>query len=468
MNTIKNIIKVVGSNIVTIVAGIFVSFLLPKIISVSDYGFYKIFTLYFNYLGVLSLGIIDGIVLKYGGKEYSELEREKFRSYFSWYAALHIFITVIMLLVAVFLKDADYKFVLLLLAANLLPANVTGYLQQISQITQRFREYSLRKVLHSIANICLVFSLFLIYKFDVTAITYKWYIVGLYAIDLLLLIWYVVTYREILFGKKVALRSTVSEVLGLARLGFPLLLSNLCSTLLLNLDRQFVSILFPTEEYAKYAFAYSMLSLITVATSAISLVIYPVFKRMDQAWLKQNYGVIRTVFSVFLFFVILVYFPLGYFIEWFLPQYAFSMSIFRIILPGLAISASITVVMQNYYKVFGRTNIFFRNSIFALIFSAILNAAAYICFGTMVSISVASIVVLAGWHFGTEIQMRKMCAVEMKGSLYILIMSASFYACAYVGTYWLGGVLYLAVFLLISAVFFYKDRDRIKTVFTSG
>ena len=72
------------------------------------------------------------------------------------------------------------------------------------------------------------------------------------------------------------------------KLGMPLLLANLCSTFLISLDRQFVSMLFTTEEYAVYAFAYSMLSLITVATSAVATVLYPVFKRMDEKLFTLN------------------------------------------------------------------------------------------------------------------------------------------------------------------------------------
>ena len=54
MKTLKNIFGVILGNATAIVSGVFVGFVLPKIISVSDYGMYKIFTLYFNYLGFLA------------------------------------------------------------------------------------------------------------------------------------------------------------------------------------------------------------------------------------------------------------------------------------------------------------------------------------------------------------------------------------------------------------------------------
>ena len=63
---IKNIIRVLLSNVATIISGIVIGFIIPKILSVRDYGMYKTFTLYMTYAGFFSLGIIDGIVLKFG------------------------------------------------------------------------------------------------------------------------------------------------------------------------------------------------------------------------------------------------------------------------------------------------------------------------------------------------------------------------------------------------------------------
>ena len=80
-NIIFNIMKVTTSNIIKLFAGVVVGFILPKIIGVSDYGYHKTFTLYATYVSLLSFGIVDGIYLKYGGKNYDQLNREQFRLY---------------------------------------------------------------------------------------------------------------------------------------------------------------------------------------------------------------------------------------------------------------------------------------------------------------------------------------------------------------------------------------------------
>ena len=59
-----DVFKVSASNVVKLLAGALVAFVLPKLIGVSDYGYFKTFTLYATYVGLFHLGICDGIYLK--------------------------------------------------------------------------------------------------------------------------------------------------------------------------------------------------------------------------------------------------------------------------------------------------------------------------------------------------------------------------------------------------------------------
>lgn len=459
MRILKNIARVFFGNILTILSGVVVGFILPKIITVSEYGFYKIFTLYFNYLGVLSLGIIDGIVLKYGGIDYERFDRTLFRCYFAWYLIINACFTAVLLVSSLIFSDIDYKFVVLMLCVNLIPINLIGYFQQISQISQRFQEYSKIKILQSIANVVLVCVLFLINILEIDASKYHIYMVGLSVVNILLACWYIKNYWEIVWGSRTSLREGIGEIGGLMKQGFPLLLANLCSTLLLSLDRQFVSVLFSTEEYAVYAFAYSMLSLVTVATSAASIVIYPVFKRVDLVWLKEQYQNINTVVLVFAFLLILVYYPLEYFIRWFLPQYTYSISIFQIILPGLVISASLSIVIQNYYKTLEKSRDFFVKSVVALMVAFISNVIAYIIFRSRESISIASIISLLVWYYIADFPLRRVCKGRNKNILYITLMFFGFYFCTGIIGGWVGGVINF-IFLGIATFLIYRAEFK--------
>jgi len=451
---IRNILSVTMSNITTIFAGVVVGFIIPKIFTVEDYGFYKVFTLYITYIGFFSLGIIDGIVLKFGGYDYDKLNKPKFRSYFIIYLIIHIFFTLINIIISFLFSSEEYKFIFVFIALNITSMNLLGYFQQISQITQRHSEYSIRKIVQSILTIASVLILLFAFNLGVES-DYRIYIIITVAINYFLAIWYIVRYREIILGRFDNLIKTVPEIMNLSITGFPLLFANLSSTLILTLDRQFISILFSTSIYAYYAFAYSMLSLVTVATSAISRVLYPTLKRTTLDTLKENYSKLIVVMTSFVFASLASYFPLSIFINWYLPSYNSSLEIFRVIFPGIAISSSIIVVMHNYYKTLGDSFLYFKKNIVVLCFSVISNFVAFKLFKSQIAISWASIITMLLWYLYVESYfVKKFKYNNIKNTSYILIMMASFYIISTISNHYIALLIYISCFLVVNYLFY--------------
>lgn len=454
---LKNFVGVVTSNLTTIISGVLISFLVPKILSVADYGSYKTFTLYLSYIGFFSLGIIDGIVLKFGDKDYDQIDRFLFRSFFRWYFLIHVFFAIIICFVSILCLKEDNMVIGFLVAIDMIAVNVTGYFQQISQITQRFGEYSLRKILQSVFNILAVLLLYILFYYG-NSINHIIYILMIIFINIGLTIWYICTYKDIVFGDQVRLGDSWGQVLQLIRIGFPLLFANLCSSLILTVDKQFVSLLFDVSEYAVYAFAYNMLSLVTVATSAIATVLYPTLKRTNIETLRDTYDVLISSLLTVVFMSLLLYFPLCPFVKWFLPQYTESLVIFRIIFPGLAISSSVTVVMHNYYKILDKNLLFFKRSIFVLALSCVANSIAYYFFHSTVAISLASIVTMVFWYIYIESEFVKENNYSRKKNLFFAIISmVGFYSITAFFEWYIGAILYIAFEMMIVYFFCWKN-----------
>lgn len=454
-NILKRIFGVAISNCISLVSGVVIGFLVPKMLSIGDYGLYKTFTLYMAYVGFFSLGIIDGIVLDYGGKDLEEFDHPLFRCYWKWYLCIHLVFFTMLIFTLGFINDSENKFIILMISINMLANNFTGYYQQISQITQRFGEYSFRKMLQSVLSILAVVILYISFKGE-KVITYKPYVIAVVLINLILVLWYFFTYREISFGNSLRMRDTYKQILHLMKVGFPLLFANLCSTLILTLDRQFVNLLFDTTTYAVYAFAYNMLSLVTVATSAISTILYPILKRTNNSNLKFYYSNFIEIVFIFVFFMLSLYFPLRIFIEYFLPKYVDSLVIFRIIFPGLAISTAITVVMHNYYKTLGANAYYFKKSVVVLAVSGVANAIAFWIFRSTTAISVASIFTMILWYLYVEQYFVKIYQIKrLRNFTYLISMMIAFYAITRLQNYYFACILYIGVFV-VSTLFFYK------------
>lgn len=458
---LKHVLEVAFSNCTSILSGIIIGFLIPKILSVEGYGLYKTFTLYMTYAGFFSIGIIDGIVLDYGGYDYEQLDQSLFRAYWKWYVVIHVVFSIVLGIMAAFSHSTDIKFIMGMLAINIMANNFTGYFQQISQITQRFEEYSFRKVLQSILNIITVVLLYIgfLSGYD---ISYKVYIMAIILINIILVVWYLRTYHPIAFGNSCSFWLVRKNIFHLSSIGFPLLFANLCSTLILTLDRQFVNTLFDMSTYAVYSFAYNMLSLVTVATSAVSTVIYPILRRTDENRLMEKYNLLVEMVLIFVFAALVSYFPLCIFVSYFLPKYVESLEIFRIIFPGLAASTSITVVMHNYYKTLGKNLFYFKKSLVVLVISIITNALAYHFFGTTVAISIASIITMIFWYIYAQAYFKKVYKIKgTRNFVYLLIMIGSFYGATCISNIWASVCIYLIVFLIITICMYRSSGKQI-------
>ncbi len=451
----NNILQIGISNFTTIFAGLVVGFILPKILSIEDYGYFRAFTLYVTYIGFFSLGIIDGIVLLHGGEDYKDIDKPKFRAYFIWYTIVHLSFTIAVLLCSLLLIKGEYKYIFILFSMNIIALNFAGYFQQISQITQRFREYSSRNIVRSILTIASVLIIYLLNK-SAISINYKVYVMFILISNYTLTMWYIFTYRDIVFGPYYNLKKIFREIVTLIKMGFPLLFANLCSILILTIDRQLINILFGNTQFALYSFAYNILSLVTVATSAISIVLYPTLKRTTINTLKYYYSSLVTAMLCFLFGAISIYFPLVIFMKWYLPNYIESLTVFRVILPGLVISSTITVVMHNYYKVLNDNMKYFKKSIIILVLSIFINLIVYAMFKTVLAISFASIITMLIWYFYIESYfVVKYNYKPLKNTSYMLLMILIFYLTTGITNHYLGFAIYFILYVIITIVYYY-------------
>lgn len=459
---IQNIFKVAMSNFFILLAGILTGFIIPKIMRVTDYGYYKTFTLYISYSSIFRFGIVDGVYLLYGGKTYDELNKDKFKFFSQTLMVIEAFVSLVLIIVCVVLMNNDYKFIFAFVSLYIWSFNMTSYYQVISQITGRFSELSFRNFLQAIVTSVGVIFFWSICLKNNTNLNYENYIIFYVLTQFLLTFWYIYTYRDISFGGVDKKEKNLADIFDLCKLGIPLLLSNICATLLLNIDRQFVNVSYSNTVYAKYAFAYNLLSFVTVATSAISTVIYPILKRVDRKNLQKNYVLIESLMLVLVFAMLVIYFPLEWFINCFLEKYSDSLEIFAIIFPGLAMSTVITVVMHNYYKTLGKNFEYFLKSLTVLLLSILANFIANYFWHKPSAISIASIVVMFFWYMLIESYFIKEFKIRWLNNLSYLVVMISLF---YLSTNIFNSVIGLFIYLLLGTIItFFMQRDKIDKV----
>ncbi|SCW77269.1 Membrane protein involved in the export of O-antigen and teichoic acid [Lachnospiraceae bacterium C10] len=461
-------IKVFLSNFIQILSGILIGFVIPKIMGITDYGYYKIFTLYTAYTGLCQFGFLDGLTIKFGGCNLEQINKEEFSLYFRFFVLLQILCGIVLLTVATLILPNDYRIIVVLLSVYMVIMNTTAFFQMLSKITLRFNELALRNVLQAIMISCAVLVLQVLFKVNDIEVKYYTYIWVLLTIYFLLMVWYFVTYREVIsISNAKTVRRTLDANFQYIRAGFPVMVAYLCSTLILTLDRQFVSVLFDTPTYAIYAFAYTILALVTTALSALATVIYPNLKRLDEKNLIEKYPKLITLFFIFAFGSLVFYYPLIAFVKWYLPQYSDSIVIFRIVLPSVVVSAAITIVMQNYYVALNEGRQFFKKTVIALMLALITNSIAYIAFKSTLAISMASVIVSLIWYTISDSFFVKNFQIKWKKNcFYMVLIILVFYLCTEIKNTIVGIVGYLFAYFIISALmyknFFYSLICKLK------
>lgn len=459
---INNIMKVIGSNIMLIIAGVASSFLLPKMLSVGGYGMYKIFTLYTTYIVLLQFGFAEGIYVGYAGKDYNVLSRTQFSTYTKVILFMEVIVSLIVATVCVIFLKSDYLIIGILLASNILAVNLTNYFQYISQATQRFTELSIRNVLRAFLTIAVIISMWILHqKFDYE-ISYDSYTITIVLINYVLLGWYIFTYREIIFNESEKIKNNYEQIKTFFRVGLPLAFSNIIASLILIIDRQLVAIFFSSEVYAIYAFAYSILAIVSTVIASIAVVLFPLFKQKSKEYLLKIYPECISLITILVFASLSTYYPLCFIIKTLLPNYIDSLIIFRVIFPGLAISAPITVVMHNFYKTFGINYLYFKICLMVLVISTLINSCAYFVFGTIVSISISSVISMLIWYLSVEKILELKYHIRASiNVLYIIIMMACFYILSSMENLILGTCLYFVTLILITGIFYHNVIYRI-------
>lgn len=452
---VRDLSSVLFSNGIVLIASILTGLVIPKFLSVADYGLYKIFNLYIGYTALLHFGFVDGILLHYAGSDYESLDQQKFRMYSHFFILFQVTVGLVFVLLAQILFKGSGKLIVSLIGIDTVVVNVTTYYQYISQSTLRFNELSIRKISQAIMRIVIICTLLFGSQLGfISHVGFSLFISLWISIDFSLVLWYIVTYRNITFGIRERLIDGFNDVRALFKDGITLTVAFQVSNLILTLDSQFVSMFFSTTTYAIYAFAYTLLSMANTVINAVSLVLFPNLRRMNRSKVLKEYTSSVALITLAIFSMHVGYFLLSWFIKWYLPEYADSLIYLRLIFPGLAITSCISAVIFTYYKLLDMTGIYFNISVIILAVAGLLNYFAYRLFMSPISITVSSLVVLFVWYIVTQVVLKRHFKLTIwKNTSYLLVMSTLFYVTTELSDI-LGAILFSIGFLSVTALWY--------------
>ena len=287
----KGVLVVLIANVISMLFNVLINFLQPKYLSVETFSVIKTFTLYLTLTGLFHLGYMDGMYIKYGGREVSELNRDELSTNISTMRILQVVISFLFLLVGLLLGDD----VLVLFSILLIPFNMTMYFKLLYQATGEFSLYG--RIMNVSTAALFLGNLLLIFVFHRQG--YFWYI----AIQILIyiVIW---LFLELDFHHKIntkfqILKGSISEAVEMVKSGFFVMLGNFSSIFLTVMDRWLVKWLMTALDFAGYSFATSVEGFLNVAVTPFTITFYNYFCRVsDVKSVKKVHNLMLIVSTV--------------------------------------------------------------------------------------------------------------------------------------------------------------------------
>lgn len=343
----------------------------PKLLSVNDYGLWQLFLFYYSYLGFLHFGWEDGIYLRYAGKKFDELNHKTFAGQFYCIILLQIVLaTVISNFGIVFVENPD-KRLALVCAIWLAPfVNFNNLCNFIMQITNRIKEYAKLLVTERMIFFLGV-SLFLVIL-GLKQFRYMYAAQVFAAVSMAVAGAYLC--RCFLIPRFDSFASIRQEAYENISVGIKLMLANIASMLIIGIVRYGISIGWDVATFGKVSLTLGVSNFLMVFINSVSVVFFPIVKRMDETRRANAYVAIRNMLDFILFAALIGYYPLKCILAWWLPKYADSLIYMSVLFPVCVFESKVTLLINTYLKSMRKEFLMLKINAVSVVFSLIVTA----------------------------------------------------------------------------------------------
>lgn len=383
---LKNIIKILFSNVVLIFIGLINSFMFPILLTIEDYAYYQEYMLYISYVNICHLGIASGMFLNYAGKNYKKIDKQQYKSEIY----LIYIVLIIFTLIGLFIYDITNKALLFYTAVIIIPQCLIASFLALYQAWERFSMYSIINILPR-----LIFTVFVLFMYWITkAINIDWIIISYIIISWLICMYFNIEFVS--FTKNVTLNKIFSKTnKNTVWNGFLITLGNYVNLLFHSIDKQFVSIFYSIASFALYSFAMSMQNFMLLFITALSTPFYPRLAKEDVS--EEYIKTLKELLLILGAYSGCAYFVISYFIKHFVTKYTDSLIIVAIFFAVFPAMAVINVLYINLYKIRKLLKRYILTLVGILFLVGILDYISILIVNDYIGISIATLIVYYIW-----------------------------------------------------------------------
>jgi O-antigen/teichoic acid export membrane protein len=320
--------------------------LLPRLLSMESYGYYRLFLLYGGFAGILHLGLLDGGLIRWAARPSQRMRPELVNALVFLFVEHLVLLLPPLVILAVLFHHQMWFWLLPTIGLYALVFNCSTLGQFGLQADKLFGVLSAITVINPALLLAAVIVLerwtHLTLQSLVAAYILSWLVAGVVA-------WMVLAAR--LPGSTIHWRHVWRTGAYNIRVGWSVLLANVLTAVTFSLDRIAVSMTFPIRDFAIYGFAANALAVVTTIILSVARVVFPYLSdglspetRTRAYWWGEACLVVLWAVSL------AGYFVLRWLISWLLPNYLSSLPVLRLLMLATGFTAIIHILQSNYFR----------------------------------------------------------------------------------------------------------------------
>lgn len=309
--------QLLGGNVVSSALMAVLVVLLPRYLTMAEYGYWQLYFFYATYLGYLSFGLADGIFLRFSGARLEELPRRVVAGHLRALLVLAVLtLGAGTLLAWAFVPDPTTTSIIALACLSTVFYLLRSLITFAHQAANRMELLATTAVLERLVTVALTVGLLVVGYRD---------LVGFLVADVIGravgLAYAVVKARDLVWAPRVSLGEDLREVRESFRGGIFVNISAIATVLVTAVGRFAAERGFGIEVFGQVALAFSLVNIVLTLVTPISLAVLPNIRRYRPEQLPGLYARGLDTLMPLLVASLLAYLPMVWAIGWWLPTY---------------------------------------------------------------------------------------------------------------------------------------------------
>lgn len=458
IETFKNIAYSFSANLVSLGISVFMVAFVPKFLSVDDYGLWQLFLFYFSYLGFLHFGWEDGIYLRYAGKRFEKLDCKTFAGQFYGVTALQIFLAIVVTVGSQIVVDDPVKRIALECAVWLAPfVNFTNLCNFVMQITNRIKDYAKFLLTERIVFFLgVVIFLLVLHRNE---FRYMYYAKLFSMISLTVIGIYLC--RSLLRPRFYPISQIFQEAKENLTVGSKLMLANIAGMLIIGIVRYGISVGWDVATFGRVSLTLGISNFLMVFISSVSVVFFPIIKRMDEDKRVAAYRRIRLSLDMILFAALMGYYPLKCILAWWLPQYADSLIYMSVLFPVCVFESKLSLLINTYLKSMRQEALMLKINVVSVLVSLVVTFITVQIFHNL-NITVLSIVCIYAFQCClAECFINRLLQINLRKDIIIDLAMCSVFI---VSGWFLDSIFCMVIYTIAYFTFVLIHREQVKKI----